>query len=153
MEKTIEELAKERDELYDKINNINEQIRQIRISEIHLDIEGKYIKYKDIFGYEHYCYVTDVMFNKLAAEYRNTKYSYLIRGHGFCGEFTGYGDSTSFQWSYWYEFHIESTDIDDLKRQVDNVQIITKEEFDEQFNLCLENIKEYKESYIYEKKE
>ena len=79
MQEKIHELIKERKDLYDRINNINEEIRQIRLDEINLDIEGKFIKYKSMFGIEHYCYVTDV----ISVEYGNTKFSYLIRGHGF----------------------------------------------------------------------
>lgn len=150
MQERIDELKKERDELYNKINDINEKIRQIKLDEIHLDIKGKFIKYTSIFGIEHYCYVTDVMFDKLAMEYGNTKFSYLIRGHGFCGEFTGYGDATSFDWSYWHEFRIEANDIDFLKKQVEKVEIITKKEFDNEFEKQVADLLEYQEIYNYE---
>ena len=150
MQEKIDELTNKRSELYDKIYEINEEIRQIRLNEIHLDIEGKFIKYKSMFGIEHYCYVTDVIFDKLAVEYGNTKFSYLIRGHGFCGEFTGYSDETSFNWSYWHEFNIESTDIDFLKKQVESVEIITKEEFDKEFEKQVSNLIDYKAKYCYD---
>ena len=149
MQKTIEELTKERSELHDKISEINEKIRQIRLNEINLDIEGKFIKYTSIFGLTHYCYVTEVIFDKLANEYGNTRFSYLIRGHGFCGEFTGYGDATSFDWSYWHEFHIEASDIEVLKKQVENIEIITKEEFDIEFEKQVADLLEYQEKYNY----
>ena len=150
MQAKIDELTNKRSELYDKIYEINEEIRQIRLNEIHLDIEGKFIKYKSMFGIEHYCYVTDVIFDKLATEYGNTKFSYLIRGHGFCGEFTGYGDATSFNWSYWHEFLIEANDIDFLKKQVENIEIITKEEFDKEFEEQVSNLIDYKTKYSYD---
>ena len=41
MQEKIDELTNKRRELYDKISEINEEIRQIRLNEIHLDIEGK----------------------------------------------------------------------------------------------------------------
>ncbi len=146
MQEKIDELTNKRRELYNKISEINEEIRQIRLNEIHLDIEGKFIKYKSMFGIEHYCYVTDVI--SVESE-GNTKFSYLIRGHGFCGEFTGYGDATSFNWSYWHEFNIESNDIDFLKKQLENIEIITKEEFDKEFEEQVSNLIDYKTRYCY----
>lgn len=150
MQEKIDELTNKRRELYDKISEINEEIRQIRLNEIHLDIEGKFIKYKSMFGIEHYCYVTDVIFDKLASDYGDTKFSYLIRGHGFCGKFTGYGDATDFNWSYWHEFLIEANGIDFLKKQVENIEIITKEEFDKEFEEQVSNLIDYKTKYCYD---
>ena len=100
-----------------------------------------------MFGIEHYCYVTDVISVESGG---NTKFSYLIRGHGFCGEFTGYGDATSFNWSYWHEFNIESNDIDFLKKQLENIEIITKEEFDKEFEEQVSNLIDYKTRYCYD---
>ena len=147
MDNIIEKLEKKREKIYEKLFEIDEQIRNAKISSINLDIEGKYIRYKDVFGIVHYCHVTDVMSDELYCANHDTKYAYLIRGHGFDGEFTGYGDATNFYWSYWYEFTISSIDIDNFVKEVNKIEIITKEEFENEFETQWSKLKNYKEKY------
>lgn len=148
MEKTIEELEKEREELYDKAHEIEEEIRAKKINEINLDYEGKFIKYVDMFGNERYCYVTAIMKDRYA--YPEFNICYLIRGLGFDGEFTGYGDATDFYWSYWYEFYIYAQDIEEFKKKTACITEITKEEFDNAFYAKVEKLMEYNEDYSYD---
>lgn len=148
MEKTIEELEKERRELYDKAHDIENEIRKMKIDEINLDYEGKFIKYMDTFGNERYCYVTTIMKDKYA--YPNFEISYLIRGLGFDGEFTGYGDATSFYWSYWYEFYIYANDVEEFRKKTEGITEITKEEFDKEFNSQVKKLLEYNDGYSYD---
>lgn len=148
MEKTIEELERARRELYDKAHEIEDEIHQRKIEEINLDYEGKFIKYKGDFGVEHYCYVTTIMKDKYT--YPSFNISYLIRGLGFDGEFTGYGDATSFYWSYWYEFYIYAQDVEEFKKKTANIKEITKDEFDQVFKTKVKNLLEYNEGYSYD---
>ena len=92
----------------------------------------------------HVNYVTDDKF------YRSTygvEYAYSIVGHGFDGEFTGYDDATNFYWSCWYELQISSMDIDNLIQEISKIKIITKEEFDSEFEKCVSNLIDYKDRY------
>lgn len=148
MEKTIEELEKEREELYDKAHEIEDEIRERKINEINLDYKGKFIKYTNDFGIEHYCYVTTIMKDKYA--YPSFNISYLIRGLGFDGEFTGYGDATNFFWSYWYEFYIYAQDVEEFRKKTANIKEITKEEFDQAFKSQVKNLLEYNGGYSYD---
>lgn len=148
MEKTIEELEQERNKLYDKIHAIDNKIREKKIDEINLNYEGKYIKYKSDFGTEHYCYVTDIMRDRFS--FPNFDVRYLIRGLGFNGDFTGYGDATNFYWSYWYEFNIYAQTVDEFKKKTDSIVEITKEEFDKEFYAHVENVMDYYKNYSYD---
>ena len=139
--KEIEKLEKERDELYNKAHEISDKIKDLKIKEVNLNgFEGKYIKYEDEEGFPEYMHVNWV--TKETLRHSNFDYSYMLRGLGFYGEFTGYGDATQFFWSYWDEIYIYG-DGDDFKEKVKKIKIITKEEFDEAFEKVLEQVKHY----------
>lgn len=148
MDKTIEELEKERVELYDKAHEVERKIREKKLNDLNIDYEGKYIKYKDDYEIEHYCYVTTIM--KDNCVYHNFDISYMFRGIGFDGEFTGYGDATSFSWSYWYEIYIYAQTPEDFKKKAEGIKEITKEEFDRAFYDHVEKLLEYNEGYKYD---
>ena len=148
MNKTIEELEKERVELYDKAHEVERKIREKKLNDLNIDYEGKYIKYKDDYEIEHYCYVTTIM--KENYVYHNFDISYMFRGIGFDGEFTGYGDATSFSWSYWYEFYIYAHDVEEFKKKTACITEITKEEFDNAFYAKVEKLMEYNKDYSYD---
>ena len=73
---------------------------------------------------------------------RKRPYSYTFKGFGFFGEFTGHDDATDFDWSYWFEFNI-SGNYNEFKEKISKIEEITKEEFNEAFELMLETMKEY----------
>ena len=148
MKRTIEELEKERKELYEKAHNIEQEISELKIKDLNLDYEGKYIKYKDDYETEHYCYVTTIM--KDTYVYHGFDISYMLRGLGFYGEFTGYGDATSFCWSYWHEIYIYAQSVEEFKKKTENITEITKEEFNKAFYGHVEKLLEYNEGYSYD---
>lgn len=139
--KEIEKLEKERDELYNKAHEISDKIKDLKIKEVNLNgFEGKYIKYEDEEGFPEYMHVNWV--TKETLRYSNFDYSYMLRGLGFYGEFTGYGDATMFSWSYWHEFYIYGNE-GNFQEKIKKIQIIAKEEFDEAFEKVLEQVKYY----------
>lgn len=132
----IESLKNKKDILYNKIDKINEQIREEKRKLINLDkFEGKYIKYHDT-----YMLVDCIM--KDATKYTNYDYCYMFRGLGFFSEFTGYGDATSFYWDYWYEEYIYGDEREFIKK-IDSIEIITKEEFNKAFEKGIKLLQEY----------
>lgn len=139
--KDIEKLEKERDSLYKKANDLSNKIKELKIKTIGLEgFEGKYIKYEEEEGYPEYMLVDWV--TKDCTWHKNFDYSYLFRGLGFYGEFTGYGDATMFSWSYWHEFYIYGHE-GDFQEKIKKIQIITKEEFENAFEEMLNKVKEY----------
>lgn len=139
--KDIEKLEKERDSLYKKANDLSNKIKELKIKTIGLEgFEGKYIKYEEEEGYPEYMLVDWV--TKDCTWHKNFDYSYLFRGLGFYGEFTGYGDATMFSWSYWHEFYIYGHE-GDFQEKIKKIQIITKEEFESAFEEMLNKVKEY----------
>ena len=147
MDKTINELEKERSELYDKIHSVDSEIRKKKFEALNLDLEDKYIKYVDTFETTHFVHVRYVTEDRFYCSTHNIDYAYLITGHGFDGEFTGYDDATDFYWSYWYELRISSMDADTIIREINKIEIITKEEFDTEFDKCVLNLIEHKNRY------
>ena len=73
---------------------------------------------------------------------KHRPYSYTFKGFGFFGEFTGYDDATEFDWSYWFEFDITG-DLKDIKEKIEKIEEISKDEFNEAFEMMLGAIKEY----------
>lgn len=148
MEKTINDLNEEKKLLYKQIHEIDDKIRETELSQLHLDCKGKFIKYKNDFGIEHYCHVSTIMKDKYT--YPEFNICYLIRGLGFDGEFTGYGDETDFNWSYWYEFYIYAQNANEFSKKTENIKEITKEEFNSKFYSYIEKLLEYHEDYSYD---
>ena len=62
----------------------------------------------------------------------------VIRGYGFYSEFTEYLDATYTSWGFMKEIHIK---IDRIPEEIKKIQIITKEEFNQAFDLMIENMK------------
>lgn len=143
--KEIQKLEKEKQELYKQAQELSNKIKELKAKKLNLDgFEGKYIKYGDGEGYSEYMLVDWV--TKETNWYQNFDYAYMFRGLGFYGEFTGYGDATSFDWSYWHEFTIYGDEIEFLNK-VKKIQIITKEEFDKAFEDMLEQVIEFHSKY------
>ena len=147
----IESLKKKQDILYSKIDKISEQIKEEKRKLINLDkFEGKYIKYHDtIFGGTVYMLVDCIMRDK--TRYTNYDYCYMFRGLGFSSEFTGYGDATSFSWDYWYEFYFHGNESDFFEKIEKEITIITKEEFNKEFENVIKQLKEFHYTNKYNK--
>ena len=143
-EKEIKDLEEELDSLYSRGQEIRDKISKLKLQEINLDFTGKYIKYSN-HGTTHYCYVDWV--TKDTVRFGNFKYSYMIRGLGFSGVFSGYHDCTGFKWDYEYEFYIYSNSIDEFKEKVLKIEVIEESEFNNTLLECLEELKKYHEKY------
>lgn len=141
----IETLENKLDELITETQEVRKKIRDLKLESLNLDLEGKYIKYHDDFGWTHYCLVYWV--TKDTIRYGNFEYAYMIRGLGFSGEFVGYHDCTSFSWDYSYEFYIYDNDIDKFKKEIEKIEEITKEEFDSVLLEMLGKVSEYHKKY------
>lgn len=138
LENRLSDLQEEEKEIIEKINDL-------KLKEINLDFENKYIRYQDDFGITHYCLVDWITKDRI--RYSNFAYSYLIRGLGFSGEFLGYSDCTHFYWDYSYEFYLYSNSIDEFKKMIGKIEIITKEEFDTKLCEMRKQLFEYHKSY------
>ena len=147
MEKSIEELEKEQKELRDRVSKINDEIKKKKLENLNLNLEDKYIKYTDTYETTHFVHVNYVTDDKFYRSTYGVEYAYSIVGHGFYGEFTGYDDATNFYWSFLYELQISSMDIDNLIQEISKIKIITKEEFDSEFEKCVSNLIDYKDRY------
>lgn len=141
----LEVLEKELDGLLDREQEIHDKIRDLKLKSLNLDLEGKYIRYHDDFGWTHYCLVFWVTKDKI--RYGNFEYAYMIRGLGFSGEFVGYHDCTSFSWDYNYKFYIYDNDIDGFKKKIGKIEEITREEFDSVVLEMLGKVSEYHKKY------
>ena len=135
-------LEKELRSLYDKQNKVSEQIRKLKLEAINIPFEGKYIKYVDTFDSTPIYMKVDWIRQDNSKASKIQPYSYTFKGVGFFGEFTGYDDATDFEWSYWFEFNITG-DYDGIQKKISKIEEITKEEFDEAFEIMLESLKEY----------
>lgn len=137
----INKLQKEADKHWNKYCELKDKIKDLKLEAINVaKYINKYIKYEDESGYVYYMKVDDVMRDRL--RFTNFDFSYEFRGLGFCGEFTGYDDATSFDWSYWENFYIYG-DLNKLQEKIDKITEITKEEFNTEFEKCIEKLKEY----------
>jgi len=140
--KEIEELEDKFDSLSDEQHKVSSKIRELQLKLINLPYEGKYIKYIDVFDSTPIYMKVDWIRDTPEKTDRKRPYSYTFKGFGFFGEFTGYDDATDFDWSYWFEFNI-SGNYNEFKEKISKIEEITKEEFDEAFELMLEAMKEY----------
>jgi len=150
--KTEEELQQIQDELkslqkeYDAHSKeqhiISEKMRKLQLEALDLPWEGKYIKYIDGFDSTPIYMKVDYIRQSTEKTDRRNQYSYTFKGFGFFGEFTGYDDATQFEWSYWFEFDITGN-LNDIKKKISKIEEITKEEFNEAFELMFETMKEY----------
>lgn len=148
----IEALEKEADGLYDAYWEMRKRIEDEKIKNISLDIERKFVRYRDkLSGDDEYCFVDWVTEDK--RRFQGFKYVYRISGLGFHGSFVGYEDATYFTWDYTHEFHIFSNDIDEFRKMVESIEIITQEEFEKAFKECLEKTAEYNTKYLHKKLE
>lgn len=136
----ILKLQEEADKHWEKYIELKELIKEKKKEHMHLDFEGKFIKYDDGWGRTIYMKVDWVTTDKL--RYADKDFSYMFRGLGFDGEFTGYGDATDFNWSYWYEFYIYGTE-EELLTAIDRIEVITQKEFNEVLEEQLNKLKEY----------
>ena len=109
----IQILEKECDKLFDKAYALHDKIKQKKKELVNLDYEGKFIKYND--GWGRIIYMRVDWVTNDSTRFTDKDFSYLFRGLGFDGEFTGYGDATDFSWGYWYEFYIYGNEQDFLK--------------------------------------
>lgn len=141
----IELLEKELDNLLEKTQEVRDKIRDLKLESLNLDLEGKYIKYHDEWGWTHYCLVYWVTRDTI--RHGNFEYSYMIRGLGFRGEFVGYHDCTSFSWDYNYEFYVYDNDIDKFKKKIEGIEEITRDEFDSVVLEMLGKVSEYHKKY------
>ncbi len=138
----IEELDKKRDALRDEENSLSEEIRKLELEQLNMPWEGKYIKYVDTFDSSPtYMKVKWIRESKEQTD-RKHPYAYTFAGLGFYGEFTGADDDTEFYWSYWFEFTIKGN-YAEVKKKIDKIVEIDKEEFDEAFDEMLNSLKEY----------
>ena len=136
----IIELQKQADETWDKYNELKDLIREKKKECVNLDFEGKFIKYDDGYGRIIYMEVEWVVADKI--RHGDKDFSYMFRGLGFDGEYTGYGDATNFTWDYWYEFYIYGDEKQFLD-SIDKIEEITREEFNKAFDEQIEKVKEY----------
>ena len=137
----IENLEKECKELRDKEHKIQDEIKQLKMIDLHIDkFEGKYIKYKDTYGCDSYIHVDTIM--REYTRFTNFDICYMFRGTGFTFEFTGYDDATSFYWDYWYEEYIYGDEREFIKK-IDSIEIITEEEFNKAFEEGIKLLQEY----------
>lgn len=136
----IQALEKKCNKLFDKAYALRNEIKEKKKALVNLDYEGKYIKYDDGWGRTIYMKVEWVVVDK--TRFSDKDFSYMFRGLGFEGEFTGYGDATSFYWDYWYEFYIYGDEKQFLDG-IDRITEITQEEFNIEFDKQIKLIKEY----------
>lgn len=136
----IEKLEKRRHKLYDEIDSINDKIRELELSDVNLqDLKGKYIQYTED-GITNVMFVEDIMRER--TRYQNFDAAWILRGIGFSGEFTGYGDATWFGWDYWHELCIYGN-VKEFKEKVEKIEILTKEEYQTEFDKFMNNVKLY----------
>ena len=140
--KEIEGLEDKFDSLSDEQHKISSKIRELQLKLINLPYEGKYIRYIDTFDNTPIYMKVDWIRDAPEKTDRKRPYSYTFKGFGFFGEFTGHDDATDFDWSYWFEFNI-SGNYNEFKEKISKIEEITKEEFDEAFEMMLEAMKEY----------
>lgn len=137
----IKRLEKERDKYYKKTREISDKIIYLKLKEMNLSqFENKYIKYEEEEGFPVYMKVDWVTLD--SGYFSNMDYCYLFRGLGFYSEFTGYGDMTLSEWSYWYEFRIYGNE-DEFMEKIGKIKIIDKEEFDSAFEEMINQMKEF----------
>ena len=143
-EEEISQLEEEAESLYEKYCQIQNRITNEKKKNIKLSgLEGKYIKYKDeLTGITHYCLVDWITEERI-------QFSYMIRGIGFRGRFTGYNDDTFFDWDYSYEFHIFDNSLEDFKKKADSIEIITRDEFIKAFDESLNKVSEFNTKKIF----
>ena len=139
-----EELLKEKTNLQNEYEDILQKIyknkqllKQMKLEEIGLDIIGKYIEYDGDF-YKEYLHVEEILD---IPEYDQPDYDFkfILRGLGFSSEFTNYVDSNSFQWSTFYEIHVQPYEYESFKSKIKE---ITKDEFMEKYDVMLRDLKQ-----------
>lgn len=133
MIKKLEELNKERHEVYEKCwDEWHKYLETYRSKLLELlPYEGKFIKTDlDFEGVYSYIKVDEI--------FKHGGDTIVIRGYGFYSEFTEYLDATYTSWGFMKEIHIK---IDRISEEIKKIQIITKEEFNQAFDLMIENMK------------
>ena len=120
MSKNLETLKKKRDEAWEKYQKLSQECRNIELSELGFDFEGKFIKYN--FWYENqYLYVKE--------QFKHGDV-YVLRGLGFHYEITPYDDNTFFDWDWFEEVTIPEGSVND---SLSRITIVTPDEFKEKF--------------------
>ena len=125
----LKKLLKEKDEAYkefrskydEKCDEVNNKILEL------LPYEGKLIKVQD-----------DIITYIRVREVFKHGNRIVIRGYGFCSEFTEYADAT---WSHWTFMKYFEFDFDDIEQEIKKITIITETEFNSAFDKMINNIR------------
>ena len=108
-----------------------------------LEFNGNFIKFGGEDEAPKYMFVeTSFQHKTLSGEH-----TLVLRGQGFTGIVTEYADMTYMKWDQFFEHTIY---IDSLERDIKEIKIITKEEYDEAFENLLMEIKQEHYNYIKE---
>lgn len=116
-----EEIDKKISDLWDEIHELQDQKLQLEL-EGTPDIEGKYLRIDDDFGWEVYLYCYSSF---------PSGQDMIIRGLGFRWEITPYWDATSMFCSWGYDITKPKRDYSDFVKK--KITIISKEEFIEKY--------------------
>lgn len=141
----IKKIEQECRELYLKWREAESRLSEEKLKKINLDFIGKFVKFKNPISDDvTYMYVRDVHDNKTA----EMKYCYRVCGFGFNGEMLGAVDNTWFDWDFEKEIFIDGYTVEDFKNHVDLVQEITAEEFNEEYERLVEQMKLHHRQYF-----
>lgn len=102
-----------------------------------VDLNGKYLRVHDVGTAPTYLYVTD----QFETKYFSTDMPAIqVNGIGFRGTVTEYSDDTYLKWDEDMSFHIRLDN--DFETDINNVEEITKEEFNAAFEDILSKVRE-----------
>lgn len=102
-----------------------------------IDLEGKYLKVYDPGNVPMYLFVTE----QFESKYHSTDIPAIqVVGMGFCGVVTDYSDDTYLNWCEDMSFYIRLNN--DFETDINNVEEVTKEEFNKAFEDILSKIRE-----------
>lgn len=105
-----------------------------------LPYKDKYLHIKDtVKDLEIYLRVDEMFQTKAFSGDRNV---ILLRGYGFYSNFTEYADATFVHWDFFMEHNIDISGTWNLEEQINNIRIITEEEFNKAFFDMIEHMKQ-----------
>lgn len=135
--------SKEWEKLYKKyqkyVDEYNKKVKDL------CDFEGKFLKIEDVENYRYsylYCHTVmlteDVSGNKVI----------LLRGYGFTYIITQYEDDTFCNWDQFFEHKIYIEETSDVEKEFGKISYSSKDEFNKEFLIMIENVKVEHEKYI-----
>lgn len=144
----IKKLFSKRDEVWKKCFQEYDEYRKLindKVSEI-FDFKGKFLQIQDSLFSDNPIYM---LCDDISIGLNGDRLLVTLRGYGFTYNISDYSDFLFANLKGWFTYKIDlSGTPEEIVRQYKEIKIITKEEFNENFNKMLQNLADINKKYI-----